>query len=414
MANIDSSSSNLEFDLSSLNNDLDGTLLKEKGSNQVSLTGGKTSGTSPAKRSSTSSCLDDATTSDASTMSDDAATSTSDSSSSDSSVPPYTPVTPMSTLEEQYSWVTDASVEDVSYVLIVLVDMIFVMSYYSLQLNDVSNIMATETPMTSDLTTIANELSTLQSSITYDSDTDSYVSNGSFTEEDATQLSDAVTDLFLSDSNTSLTWDDMAIEWDGSTYYMQPDGTWSNTAYDGDAYGVTGDSSVSDAGLYEFANAVYAVDTASYTGGTLDTSEVFPTESPYENANDPVMSSLGQLWDALTKSIKLDPDEGDYGSLMGAIYSYNNTGSTYQLEEVLDAYGEQYANSMQNGGGSQLTDLISLTNNALTQVGNVSTQQTNEIQQLTQELQTMDQLAQTIIQDATQANANMVNHQTKS
>jgi len=401
MTQIDTSSLNLDFDPSSLNGDLDGTFLKS---------------VAPAGKASAS--LDDATTADGSSASNDASASNDVSGSdhdsgSDGGVPPYEPVTPMSVLEEQYAWVTQASVEDVSYVLIILVDMIFIMSYYSLQVNDISNIMATETPMTSDLTTIADELSTLQSSIVYDSDTGDYTSDGSFTSDDAVQLSDAINDLFLTNSGNSLTWDDMAIEWDGTTYYMQPDGTWSTTSY-GDSeengnYGVTGDSSVSDAGLYEFANAQYAVDKASYTGGSLDTSVVFPTTSPYDNPNDPIMSSLGELWGALNTPVAISG--GGESSIIEGMEVYGNTGNPENLQAVLAAYGQQDANSMASGGGSDLDNLITLTNNALTQVGNVSTQQTNEIQQLTQELETMDQLAQTIIQDATKANENMVSHQ---
>lgn len=337
---------------------------------------------------------------------------------------PYTPVSSQSQIEEQYSWILQGNVEDVSYVLIVVVTMILVMSYYSLNLSDLSNESGATALASNSTTDIANELSTLQSAVYYDSDTDSYkVDTSIFTQADAKELSDSITDLFFSDSNTGYTWDDMAITDpdNGTTYYLQPDGTWSTTAFTGEnevtinghtftpaEFGLTGDSSVSDMGLYMMASAVYTVDIDVFNGDEIDVDTTFPTESEYTSGTDPVLTYAYTLWNDLI--VVVDPDSGNSTSLIFAVAEAEN-GNLSLLQTDIALLGSAYGSSAQDGGGSQLSSMTQDANSLLTQLNNTSTLLTNQIQTYTQWISTMYALGQVIIQDATQANMNSVNSQ---
>ncbi|GAB5411562.1 MAG: hypothetical protein ChlgKO_06760 [Chlamydiales bacterium] len=358
-----------------------------------------------------------------------------DTTNNTSPTGPYTPVSSEQDIYNQFSWVLNGDVEDVNYVLIVVATMIVVMSYYNLQLNDTSNISGSLTLMSNDVTTINNELSTLQSAIYYTGDdsegTDGYeVDTTIFTKDDADALAGAFTDLFYSDSSSSFTWDDMAITdpQNGTTYYLQPNGTWSTTAFTGENsvtingytftpadYGLTGDSSVSDAGLYMMANAVYTVDIDVFNGNEIDVDTTFPTDSEYTNGNDPVMSSLDELWNDFTAPVEYDnsstENSGEDMSLAGGIAEYDETGNMSDLWDSLIWMGNMSGSDTANGEGSQLSVMIQEGNNAITQINNMSTLETNSIQEFTQEISTMNSIAQAMIQDGSQAIMNSVNSQ---
>ena len=143
--------------------------------------------------------------------------------------------------------------------------------------------------------------------------------NGSFTEEDAAQLEQAYVSLYVSDPNSEYTWGQMNITWEGSTYYLWPNGQWSTEQFTDQSFEINGvtvnqsgdlnaDSGVSDAGLYMMTNGIYAVDMASYTGGSVhinvtfteDSNGYMTTESMYTNNVDPVMTALGDLFGAFS------------------------------------------------------------------------------------------------------------------
>ena len=339
---------------------------------------------------------------------------------------PYTSVSSEQDIYNQFSWVLDGDVEDVNYVLIVVATMIVVMSYYNLQLNDTSQISGSLTLMSNDVTNINNELSTLQSAVYVDDDGNYAVDSSIFTSEDEEDLANSITDLYFSDSNTDLTWDDMAITdpQNGTTYYLQPNGSWSTTAFTGENsvtvngrtftpadYGLTGDSSVSDAGLYMMASAIYTVDIDVFNGTEIDVDTTFPTESEFSSdSSDPVMQSLGQLFEDLVEPAQWSGG-GDSYSLVGGAIMYESTGDISYMDKATNALGNAYGEGAADGEGSQLTVMVQDGNNALTQINNMSTLETNSIQESTQEISTMNSIAQAMIQDGSQAIMNSVNSQ---
>ncbi|MDX8430833.1 MAG: hypothetical protein SNF33_03390 [Candidatus Algichlamydia australiensis] len=344
----------------------------------------------------------------------------------------YNPVTPMSSIENQYSWLFDATVEEVPFQLIILGFMLLLMAYCDLQLNDTSQISGADSLMSNDITTIDDELTNAEGAVSINSDGDVSVNTDAFTQDDAQQLEQAYTSLFVSDPNSDYTWGQMNITWEGTTYYLWPNGTWSTEEFTDQSFEVNGhtvnqdgvinsDTNVSDAGLYMMTNGIYAVDMASYTGGTVDVNVTFTnengymtTESMYTNQIDPVMTSLDELFESFSK-------DGDTQVSMNEsiLYDYqNNDGDGSTLWDEMTGYGDgtwgfiyDYGNSLQNGGGSTLDGAVDAANGALTQVNNESTLLTNEIQKTTQEISNYNSVAQTILQDATKANMNSVSNQ---